>query len=108
MVRATFECNPGLFANLGFECFWSREDNGDPQDHLGYFAGDFNEGTPGAVGNTLRKHDFDGHWQSIDWILAARPARIVRGRSIRFAEQTIPPSDHQAVIGYLVFDDQAP
>lgn len=78
------------------------------EDAVRVFAGDFNEGAPGVVGNTLRKHDFDGHWQSIDWILAARPARIVRGRSIRFAEQTIPPSDHQAVIGYLVFDDQAP
>lgn len=40
MVRATFECNPGLFANLGFERFWAREDNDDPRDHLGYFAGD--------------------------------------------------------------------
>jgi len=40
MVRATFECNPGLFANLGFQEFWAREDNGDSRDHLGYFAGD--------------------------------------------------------------------
>lgn len=40
MVRATFECNPGLFANLGFDCFWAREDNADPRDHLGYFSGD--------------------------------------------------------------------
>lgn len=40
MVRATFECNPGLVANLGFESFWSREDLQDPDAHLGYFAGD--------------------------------------------------------------------
>ena len=78
------------------------------EDAVRVFAGDFNEGAAGVVGNTLRKHDFDGHWQVIDWILAARPARIIQGRSIRFVEQTIPPSDHQPVIGYLVFDDQAP
>ena len=75
------------------------------EDAVRVFAGDFNEGAQGVVGETLRKHDFDGHWQVIDWILAARPARIVQGRSIRFVEQTIPPSDHQPVIGYLVFDD---
>lgn len=40
MVRATFECNPGLVANLGFDSFWSREDLQDPSTHLGYFAGD--------------------------------------------------------------------
>ncbi|MCZ6697966.1 MAG: sulfatase-like hydrolase/transferase [Planctomycetota bacterium] len=40
MVRATFECNPGLVANLGFDSFWTREDLQDPSTHLGYFAGD--------------------------------------------------------------------
>lgn len=72
------------------------------------FAGDFNEWTQGVVAETLRKRGFDGHWQGIDWILAARPARIVQGRSIPFVEQTIPPSDHQPVIGYLVFEDHVP
>ena len=40
MVRASFECNPGLVSNLGFESFWAREDLQDPTSHLGYFAGD--------------------------------------------------------------------
>lgn len=40
MVRASFECNPGLVANLGFESFWAREDARDPSAHLGYFSGD--------------------------------------------------------------------
>jgi phosphoglycerol transferase MdoB-like AlkP superfamily enzyme len=40
MVRASFECGPGLMANLGFDSFWSREDLGDPSTHLGYLAGD--------------------------------------------------------------------
>jgi arylsulfatase A-like enzyme len=40
MVRASFECNPGFMANLGFESFWSREDANDPSTHVGYFAGD--------------------------------------------------------------------
>ncbi len=40
MVRATFECNPGLVANLGFDSFWAREDHGDPAANLGYLAGD--------------------------------------------------------------------
>ncbi len=40
MVRASFECNPGLVANLGFDHFWAREDAHDPASHLGYFAGD--------------------------------------------------------------------
>ena len=40
MVRATFECNPGLVANLGFDSFWAREDLQDPSTHLGYFSGD--------------------------------------------------------------------
>ena len=78
------------------------------KDAVRVFAGDFNEGAAGVVGNTLRKHGFDGHWQVIDWILAARPARIIQGRSIRFVEQTIPPSDHQPVIGYLLFGRRAP
>jgi arylsulfatase A-like enzyme len=40
MVRATFECRPGLVANLGFDDFWAREDARDPASHLGYFGGD--------------------------------------------------------------------
>jgi glucan phosphoethanolaminetransferase (alkaline phosphatase superfamily) len=40
MVKATFECNPALVANLGFDSFWSREDLGDRESHLGYFSGD--------------------------------------------------------------------
>ncbi len=40
MVRASFECNPGLVANLGFDSFWAREDAHDPASHLGYFSGD--------------------------------------------------------------------
>ena len=40
MVKASFECNPGLFANLGFESFWSREDLNDDTKHIGYVGGD--------------------------------------------------------------------
>lgn len=40
MVKATYECNPGLVHNLGFDSFWAREDADNPARHLGYLAGD--------------------------------------------------------------------
>jgi len=38
--RGTFECAPGLFANLGFDWAWFRENLQDPSAHLGYLGGD--------------------------------------------------------------------
>ncbi len=38
--KGSFECAAGLFANLGFDWAWFRENLGDPSAHLGYLGGD--------------------------------------------------------------------
>ena len=38
--KGTFECAPGLTANLGFQWAWFRENLADPSAHLGYLSGD--------------------------------------------------------------------
>jgi arylsulfatase A-like enzyme len=40
MSKGAFECTPGLFANLGFDHAWFRENLQDESAHLGYFNGD--------------------------------------------------------------------
>ncbi|HSW44891.1 MAG TPA: LTA synthase family protein, partial [Phycisphaerae bacterium] len=38
--KGTFQCAPGLMANLGFDYAWFRENLEDPTAHLGYLGGD--------------------------------------------------------------------
>jgi glucan phosphoethanolaminetransferase (alkaline phosphatase superfamily) len=38
--KGSFECAPGLMANLGFDWAWFRENLEDPSAHLGYLGGD--------------------------------------------------------------------
>ncbi|MBN1488385.1 MAG: LTA synthase family protein [Phycisphaerae bacterium] len=40
MSTGMFECGPGLFANLGFDWAWFRENLGDPSADVGFFSGD--------------------------------------------------------------------
>ena len=40
MSKGSFQCAPGLFANLAFDWAWFRENLEDPTTHLGYFNGD--------------------------------------------------------------------
>jgi glucan phosphoethanolaminetransferase (alkaline phosphatase superfamily) len=40
MCKGDFECTVGLFANLGFDWAWFRENLEDPSANLGYLAGD--------------------------------------------------------------------
>lgn len=40
MSKGSFECAPGLAANLGFDWAWFRENLEDPSAHLGYLGGD--------------------------------------------------------------------
>ncbi len=40
MAKGTFQCVPGLMANLGFDWAWFRENLEDPRAHLGYLGGD--------------------------------------------------------------------
>jgi hypothetical protein len=40
MSKGSFECAPGLFANLGFDKAWFRENLEDDTASLGYFSGD--------------------------------------------------------------------
>lgn len=40
MAKGSFECTPGLFANMGFDHAWFRENLRDPSAHLGYLGGD--------------------------------------------------------------------
>ena len=39
-AMGSFESRPGLVANLGFEKFYAREDQNDPNDYIGYLACD--------------------------------------------------------------------
>ncbi len=40
MSKGAFECAPGMFANLGFDWAWFRENLEDPSANLGYLNGD--------------------------------------------------------------------
>lgn len=40
MSKGTFQCAPGVFANMGFDWGWWRENLEDPSAELGYLAGD--------------------------------------------------------------------
>jgi arylsulfatase A-like enzyme len=40
MAKGSFECAPGLFANLAFDWAWFRENLEDESAHLGYMNGD--------------------------------------------------------------------
>jgi len=40
MSKGTFQCAPGVFANMGFDWGWWRENLNDPSASLGYLAGD--------------------------------------------------------------------
>ncbi|MHC5113652.1 MAG: LTA synthase family protein [Planctomycetota bacterium] len=40
MSQGSFQCAPGLFANLGFDWAWFRENLEDESAHLGYMNGD--------------------------------------------------------------------
>ncbi len=40
MSRGSFECAPGMFANLGFDWAWFRENLNDESAYLGYMNGD--------------------------------------------------------------------
>ena len=40
MSKGSFECAPGLFANLGFDWAWFRENLQDKSAYLGYMSGD--------------------------------------------------------------------
>lgn len=40
MAKGSFECAPGLTANLGFDWAWFRENLQDPSANLGYLGGD--------------------------------------------------------------------
>lgn len=40
MAKGTFECAPGMFASLGFDWAWFRENLRDPSANLGYLSGD--------------------------------------------------------------------
>jgi len=39
-AKGSFECRPGLVANLGFDTFWARDDLNDPSKYLGYLGSD--------------------------------------------------------------------
>ena len=72
-----------------------------PENATRVFTGDFNEGRIGSVGDALRRHEFDGHWKGIDWIVSSGLVRILDGTALNVIEQGIIPSDHRPVIGYL-------
>jgi arylsulfatase A-like enzyme len=40
MSKGSFQCAPGVFANMGFDWGWWRENLEDPSANLGYLAGD--------------------------------------------------------------------